>query len=160
MIPENELSKAVDIEIDETTGGPTVNQCFETILPGVYSCGNCLQVYDTVDALSIDAKHAGIHAAEFVHGQKHDESHYVSVKAGKGIRYVIPQRVTKSGLVDFTFRVVKPQQSVVLYLNADGKEIYRKKFRWVNPANMVGISVDIPDEKIKSASSLEVFLDA
>jgi len=63
LIPENELSKNVGIELDNVTGGPIVNQFFETSVQGVYACGNCLQVYDTVDTLSIGAKNAGKNAA-------------------------------------------------------------------------------------------------
>ncbi|UCD13802.1 MAG: FAD-dependent oxidoreductase, partial [Thermoplasmatales archaeon] len=56
LIPENELSRNVGIEIDDVTGGPVVNQFFETSLSRVFACGNCLQVYDTVDVLAMDAK--------------------------------------------------------------------------------------------------------
>ena len=63
LTPENELAKDVGIEIDNVTGGPIVDQHLETNLDGVFVCGNCLQVYDTVDMLSIDAKMAWKNAA-------------------------------------------------------------------------------------------------
>ena len=155
LIPENELSRNVGIEIDEITGGPIVNQYFETSLSGVFACGNCLQVYDTVDALAIDAKKAGINAAKNTIKQNNE----IHVKAGKGIRYVIPQRISKSGKIHFTLRVERPCKTPILWAIAGDKEIFKKKLPWANPANMVGFDLDISDEMIKFNHNLEVFLD-
>jgi NADPH-dependent 2,4-dienoyl-CoA reductase/sulfur reductase-like enzyme len=157
LIPENELSKNAEIKIDEIIGGPIVDQFYETSLPGVFACGNCLQVYDTVDALSVGAKHAGKHAAKNIHEKK--KKKHISVKAGKDIFYVIPQHINKSGKVNFTMRAKKPKQSVIIKINAGGKEFYKKKLRWVNPANMIELSVDIPEQVINSEKNLEVLLD-
>jgi len=162
LTPENELSKNVGIEIDEVTGGPVVNQFFETSLTGVFACGNCLQVYDTVDTLSIDAKNAGQHAAKHAVSQKkkrHDYTKGIRIIRGKGIRYVIPQRVTKSGKVHFTLRVEKPAEKSTLCITSRDKEIFKKKLQWINPANIVEFNVDIPTDLIISPGKLEVKLD-
>ncbi len=111
LIPENELSKNVGIIIDDITGGPVVNQFFETSLSGVFACGNCLHVYDIVDSLSRDSKKTGSYAAEYAISKKKkipDNGKYIKIIPGKGIRYLIPQRVTKSGKVNFRLRVEKP----------------------------------------------------
>ena len=155
LIPENELSRNVGIEIDDITGGPIVNQYFETSLSGVFVCGNCLQVYDTVDALAIDAKKAGENAAKNTIKQNNK----INVKAGKGIRYVLPQRISKSGKIHFTLRVEKPCETPILRVIAGDKEIFKKKLPWANPANMVGFDLDISDEMIKFKHNMEVFLD-
>ena len=49
LIPENELSKAVGVELSPVTNGPTVNESLETSIPGVFACGNVLHVHDLVD---------------------------------------------------------------------------------------------------------------
>jgi NADPH-dependent 2,4-dienoyl-CoA reductase/sulfur reductase-like enzyme len=159
LIPENELSKRAGIAIDEATGGPLVDQHFETNIPGVYVCGNCLQVYDTVDVLSLGAKRAGKYAAMYIYGNESEKTNAISVKPGDGITYVIPQCITKSGIIDFTFRVFRKRRSVVFHLKSDTKEVYRKKLPWVNPANMMQISVKIPDEIFNSKTNLVVSLD-
>jgi NADPH-dependent 2,4-dienoyl-CoA reductase/sulfur reductase-like enzyme len=156
LIPENELSKGVGIDIDNVTGGPIVNQFFETSIPGVFACGNCLQVYDTVDALSLGAKNAGKHAVKNVFDKENKVS---NVNAGIGIRYVIPQRITKPGKVSFSLRVEKPQEASMMRVNANGKEIFKKKLPWVNPANMVEFSIDVTADIVKSEMKLEVTLD-
>jgi NADPH-dependent 2,4-dienoyl-CoA reductase/sulfur reductase-like enzyme len=154
LTPENELSKNVGIEIDEVTGGPIINQFFETSLPGIFACGNCLQVYDTVDVLAVDAKKAGEHAVK----KRPVQNKYVNVKAGKGVRYVVPQRINKSGKIHLTLRVEKPCENPLLRVISGGKELLKKKLPWANPANMVEFDVDISIEDLKS-NDLEVNLD-
>jgi len=162
LIPENELSKNVGIEIDEITGGPVVNQFFETSLRGVFACGNCLQVYDTVDILSIDAKNAGQHAAEHAVSQKkkiHGYNKVTKIIPTKGIKYVIPQMVIKPGRVHFTLRVKKPGEASTLHIVNKDKEIFKKKLQCVTPANMVEFDVNISADIITSSENLEVELD-
>jgi len=155
LIPENELPKNIGINLDEKTGGPIINQLYETNIPGVFACGNCLQVYDTVDALSKGASLAGKNAVKKIEKKEKE----IEVRPGKNVRYVLPQKITQSGLVHFTLRVTKPDQSVNLKIKADKKEIFKKKQRWVNPANMMELDFELSDELFKSAKTMEVFLD-
>jgi len=158
LIPENELAKNVGIEIDSKTGGPFVDQNFETTVDNVFSCGNCLQVYDTVDMLSLDAKTAGIHAAE-KSTKKSDQKSNIQIISGSGVSYVIPQLVNRPGVFPITFRVKKPQENTTLRISAGKNELLRKKMRWVNPANMVRINLDISKETITSGQAVEVTID-
>jgi NADPH-dependent 2,4-dienoyl-CoA reductase/sulfur reductase-like enzyme len=158
LIPENELSKLVNIEIDDITGGPIVNQFFETSVPGIFVCGNCLQVYDTVDSLSLGAKLAGKHAAKYAIEQKSKHNSFIQVIAGRGIRYVVPQRINKPGKVHFSLRVLKPKESSTLHVFSGNNELLKKKLPWTNPANMMEFDLDIQDETIKSGKKLEVIL--
>lgn len=155
LIPENELSKKIDIKIDYKTGGPVVDQYFETSQKGVFSCGNCLQVYDTVDFLSIDAKKAGKNAAI----KSTEKKYNVIVKNGKNIRYIVPQVIKNSGKIRFTGRVIKPRHSVVLTIKSDKEEIFKKKMRYVNPANMIEFEVDLSENILQSSKEFEVYLD-
>ena len=156
LIPENELANNVGIEIDSNTGGPIVNQNLETTLSDVFASGNCLQVYDTVDDLAMDAKNAGRNAVKKSY-EKNEST--LNVKPSRGVRYVIPQLISKSGKVHFTLRVKKPQKSSILKFISGKKEFFKKKLPWVNPANMIVVDVDIPDDIFKSTKNLEVKLD-
>jgi NADPH-dependent 2,4-dienoyl-CoA reductase/sulfur reductase-like enzyme len=157
LIPENELAKGSGIELDGLTGGPHVDQDFETTSSGIFACGNCLQVYDTVDVLAIDAKQAGKNAAEYPR-QKNDGDP-ISIIPGKGIRYVVPQRVTKPGTCRLEFRAETPGESRVLRVESGRYMLVEKKLRWVNPSNMITIDVDIPREILSTIKALEVRLD-
>lgn len=66
LIPENELSRGMGVEINPVTSGPVVNECLETSVKGVFACGNVLHVHDLVDFVSQEAASAGRHAAEYV----------------------------------------------------------------------------------------------
>jgi len=159
LIPENELSKNVGIEIDQITGGPLVNQQLETTQNGIFACGNCLQVYDTVDMLSIDAKRAGKHAAK-IPFEKNDHTSKIQIIPGRNIGYVVPQLIDTPGDTKLTFRVEKPKENTVLRIHAGEKELFKKKMRWVNPANMIRVELDVPAEMVESAQSLEVAFDS
>lgn len=92
LIPENELTRSAGIPIDPITSGALVDEKRETAVPGIFACGNVLQVHDLVDYVSDEAEIAGIGAADFV---KNGVSSGVTVetKVGHGVRYVLPQRV-------------------------------------------------------------------
>ena len=66
LIPENELSREMGVEISSVTSGPIVNESLETSMEGVFACGNVLHVHDLVDFVSEEAEAAGRNAAEYV----------------------------------------------------------------------------------------------
>lgn len=154
LIPENELSKEIDIKLDDVTGGPIVNQDYMTSIPGIFVAGNCLQVYDTVDTLSVGAKHAGKYAASW-----QPENDETMVKSGKNVRCIVPQKITRKGVIRFTLRVKKPMQNVTCLLKSGKDEKFKKKLRFVNPANMVEIDIKITKEMLKSKKDLEVSIN-
>ena len=109
LIPENELTRAAGIPIDPVTNGALVDENCQTVIPGIFACGNVLQVHDLVDYVSEEAERAGLGAVEFVRGAKVDDF-TVATKAGNGVRYVLPQQVhTKTGKdVSLFLRVTDP----------------------------------------------------
>ncbi len=66
LIPENELAKTCGIRIDKNTGGPVVGEDFQTSVPGIFSCGNSLFVYDLVDNVTEDGYTAAENAALYL----------------------------------------------------------------------------------------------
>ncbi|MBE6595710.1 MAG: FAD-binding protein [Ruminococcaceae bacterium] len=109
LIPENELTRSAGIPIDPITNGALVDENRETTVPGIFACGNVLQVHDLVDYVSDEAEIAGIGAANFVRGIA-AKGASVETKPGNGVRYVLPQRVhTEEGKDAALFlRVTKP----------------------------------------------------
>ena len=66
LIPENELTKQAGIEMDPRTKGAIVYENMETSIPGVFACGNVVQVHDLVDFVSGESELAGVAAANYV----------------------------------------------------------------------------------------------
>jgi len=113
LIPENELTRSAGIPIDPITGGALVDENRETAAPGIFACGNVLQVHDLVDYVSDEAEIAGKGAAAFVKDGK-QEGESVKTAPGSGVRYVLPQRVhtDKGRDVSLFMRVTKPFSKV------------------------------------------------
>jgi NADPH-dependent 2,4-dienoyl-CoA reductase/sulfur reductase-like enzyme len=70
LIPENELSGQMGVELSRVTSGPVVNESLETNMEGVFACGNVLHVHDLVDFVSEEAATAGKNAACYVKNLK------------------------------------------------------------------------------------------
>ena len=138
-----------------------VDQRLETTVPGLFACGNCLQVYDTVDLLSLDAKKAGEHAAVCCIKKQKQEIIKTGIKElnvlpGNCVRYVVPQRISTDGIVHFTLRVDRPQGPVLLRFTARKKELFKKIFLGVNPVSMISVDVEIPSEALMKGDDVEV----
>ncbi len=138
LIPENELARACGIILDPNTGGAIVNNRCETSIPGIFSCGNVLQVHDLVDYVSDEAEIAGKYAAEYALKQSVHSSNQIKTIAGKGVRYVIPQIIDLSSNNKFTlyFRVSNPFGKVKISVNNNDTELYSLVKPSVAPGEM------------------------
>ena len=144
LIPENEVARAANVEIDRRTNGPVVSQRRETSIPGVFSCGNALHVHDLVDFVSEEAEEAGRNAAEFVLGTAptSDAATPIVVRNGAYVNYVVPQRLDRDALpeqIPLFLRVSNNFANKRLVVRADDesgavlKELRRQR---VAPAEM------------------------
>lgn len=132
LIPENELSRGMGVEINPVTSGPVVNESLETNIPGVFACGNVLHVHDLVDYVSEEATKAGEKAAEFVKADgKLNKGNSIEIIATEGARYTVPKTVDverMSDLLTVRFRVgaVYKDSFISVYFN-DERVQHRKK---------------------------------
>ena len=85
LIPENELSTKLGVQMSSITNGPSVNESLETSVPGVFACGNVLHVHDLVDFVSEEAANAGRRAAEYAR-ETSGESSEKWMKCGESYR--------------------------------------------------------------------------
>ena len=108
LIPENELTRMAGIPIDPVTNGAYVDENCQTRVPGIFACGNVLQVHDLVDYVSEEAERAGVAAAGLICRQA-ESGRRISVKAGSGVRYVLPQSIcSHKEDVSLFLRVTQP----------------------------------------------------
>ncbi len=93
LIPENEISRSMGVELNPVTSGPSVNESLETNIPGVFACGNVLHVHDLVDYVSEEAGVAGKNAAKYIKcgGDHADSGKEIPIVATDGVRYTVPQ---------------------------------------------------------------------
>lgn len=131
LIPENELSRGMGVEIDRVTSGPVVNESLETSIEGVFACGNVLHVHDLVDYVSEEATRAGINAAKYVTAGEKAEGSRVDIIATEGARYTVPRFIRVDQMDDLLtvrFRVgaVFKDSYISVYYN-DERVMHRKK---------------------------------
>ena len=108
LIPENELTKQAGIEMDPRTKGAIVYENMETSIPGVFACGNVVQVHDLVDFVSGESELAGAAAASYVQNGPVAEGRVLTVKPGADLGYTLPQRIRLEGVeksTNVSFRV-------------------------------------------------------
>ena len=140
LIPENELSKAVGVELSPVTSGPKVNESLETNIPGVFACGNVLHVHDLVDYVSEEAQQAGRHAAAFVAAGCQEQSvTELPVKPEGAARYTVPVSISPQRMGDsvmIRFRVGRNIRKGVVKVYADDKLLYQRKRPVMAPGEM------------------------
>ncbi len=108
LIPENELTRTAGIPIDPITNGALVDEYCQTMVSGIFACGNVLQVHDLVDYVSEEAERAGIGAVNFVNGADMTGDR-IQTKPGNGVRYVLPQTIgARDKDVSVFLRVTQP----------------------------------------------------
>lgn len=156
LIPENELSLNAGVYIDEITNGARVDENLQTSIPGIFACGNVLQVHDLVDHVSAEGELAAKSAVAFINEKNYISSN-ISVKAGDGIRYVLPQRISPSKDITFSMRVIKPYKNRTIIFRDGSREVKKKTFKALNPAEM--IRIDLKSLELKDISNLEVCID-
>ncbi|MDK2800414.1 MAG: hypothetical protein PWP27_1676 [Clostridiales bacterium] len=146
LIPENELSKTIDIEINDVTQGPVVNQKMETSLEGIFACGNVVHVNDLVDNVTIESQIAGKFAAWYAmkHANQSGKK-LLNVCFGENVRYVVPHKIAVENPqedVTLYFRVKEPAENARIYIQS-GHEILKKEKRIkVRPGEMESIHID------------------
>lgn len=129
LIPENELSREMGVEMSPVTSGPFVNESLETNVEGVFACGNVLHVHDLVDFVSKEAQRAGKNAAEYILRGKKEGGLDIPIVAADGVRYTVPktinpQRIDDKHVVHFRVGDVCKNCYVSVYLN-DERIIHR-----------------------------------
>ena len=144
LIPENELSKKAGVALDPVTGGPFVDENFQTSVPGIFAAGNVVHVYDLVDYVSMAGSEAGRSAAEFALAEKALTANYVPLVPGKNVRYIVPHKLDKKALekgdISLQMRVTRPiEEDVWMEVRGDNNSIVRRSERYVRPGEMVTI---------------------
>ena len=155
LIPENELSLKAEIKLDSRTKGAIVDENYQTSVPGIFACGNVLQVHDLVDYVSLEGERLATQVAKYVGNQSFDECN-LDIITDDNINYTIPQKI--SGKNDFilSFRVRKPHKICMIELLQNNQVIKTMKLKKAIPAEM--IQIEVSKEDIKSNDDLKVVL--
>lgn len=148
LIPENELSDSLGVEMNPATNGPKVNESLETDREGVFACGNVLHVHDLVDYVSEEAAQAGRRAAAFLNGRLEKTKREIPIRAVDGVRYTVPASVD-TGRMEETqvvrFRVGNVYRDAAIEISFDGKVVSSRKKKVLAPGEMEQVNLKKAD---------------
>ena len=156
LIPENELTKQAGIEMDPRTKGAIVYENMETSIPGVFACGNVVQVHDLVDFVSMESEALARHAAAYVEGKGIDPC-TLDVKCGEGVGHTIPQKVSGKNDFSLSLRVRNHYRDCRIVVRQNGVEVAAKKMKKAIPAEMIQFKVSAA--KLQETGALEVSVE-
>ncbi len=161
LIPENELTRMAGIIIDPVTNGAVVDENRQTSRPGIFACGNVLQVHDLVDYVTQESQIAGAGAAAYIKNKPKGRNRYVSVKGQSGVRYVVPQNINENTDKDVKlyFRVADVYRNARIIVESDGKVLYNKKKPKLAPGEMEYVVVKADDIHALQKKELVVRLE-
>ncbi len=160
LIPENELSQKAGVRLDPVTGGPIVDQGYQTSAPGVFAAGNVVHVYDLVDWVTEAGYLAGASAARYALGNAAPTGKAVPTVAGDNVRYVVPHTVDPvaltEGEVRLQMRVTRPLEQAVRIEVLDGETLVAHQgARYARPGEMVNITLRQRDyDKVRGSHKL------
>ncbi|MEF8879543.1 MAG: NAD(P)/FAD-dependent oxidoreductase [Candidatus Thermoplasmatota archaeon] len=145
LIPYSEKLEDLGAAIDEKTGGPIINECFETTVDGVFAVGNLLQIFDYVD----DAVETAFKAAEgvekYLKTTKPVRDQFIPLNAGENINCLTPQRIEKCNQeITVFFRPCITSKKPVIALKNREKQVLKKfKKPFVRPSTLENITISI-----------------
>ncbi len=143
LIPENDVSKGIGVEMSNVTSGPIVNESLETNIEGVFACGNVLHVHDLVDYVTQESYNAGKCAAQYINGKNKSENS-IKIKGVEGVRYTVPsyindENVEKEVMVRFRVGNVFKNEFISVYF--DNERVMHIKKRILTPGEMESVKL-------------------
>ena len=146
LIPENEISGSMGVELNPITSGPKVNERLETSIEGVFACGNVLHVHDLVDFVSEEAAAAGKNAAMYVQeGESASEQgRKIKLRPLEGVRYTVPETINPMRMdekLTVRFRVGNVYQNCYISVYFDEERVLYRKRQIVAPGEMEEIKL-------------------
>lgn len=146
LIPENEISGSMGVELNPITSGPKVNERLETSIEGVFACGNVLHVHDLVDFVSEEAAAAGKNAAMYVQeGESASEQgRKIKLRPLAGVRYTVPETINPMRMdekLTVRFRVGNVYRNCYISVYFDEERVLYRKRQIVAPGEMEEIKL-------------------
>ena len=145
LIPENEISGGMGVEMNPVTSGPKVNESLETNIEGVFACGNVLHVHDLVDFVSEEAASAGKNAAAYVReGDRLENEKEIVLNPVEGVRYTVPGTICVNRMdekLTVRFRVGGVFKNCYVSAYFDEERVIHRKPQVVAPGEMEQIQL-------------------
>lgn len=154
LIPETGLAADAGALLGSNRG-LSVDDGRETSIPGVFACGNVVQVHDLVDYVAEEGRTAGNSAADFLSGSRPSSGQKAVTHPGNGVSYVVPETVSlPAGEAGLFFRVRRVFRDSTVVCRCGETVLAQKKRAVMLPGEMEKLTV--PAECIHGGDTLTV----
>lgn len=147
LIPENELAESIGVPLDPKTKGAIVDERNETMLDGIFACGNALHVNDLVDYVSESGETAGKAAAI----NRIKDRSLLPVVCDASLLYVVPQRIDRNAAEQdrvFFFRSSADHDGAVLTVTKGDTTLLKKRYSHLRPPEMERLTLSLSPEQL------------
>jgi thioredoxin reductase len=175
LIPENELAESLGIPIHPATRGPVCDQHCMTAVPGIFSCGNALQVNDLVDYVSESGEAAGKAAARWAlegggetpgsisagknAAPRTEGGNYAEFRADENFLCMTPHRLDLSGVEEETvlfFRSREDRGKTLVRISAGETEVFSRRYNRLKPPEMERVTLRLRDSALKAGDTIRL----
>jgi len=160
LIPDVTLLGHLGVDIDEKTKSAKIDQTYQSNIPGVFLCGNALQIHDLVDHVTTESRRAGKAISHYLKRTDKGKQRLYNVYFGDQIHYVTPQKINFDALekdVFISFRSKKNFEKALLSIYQKDQLIVKKKLSFVIPAEMETYQLNMED--LKYEADVYVYLE-
>lgn len=158
LIPENELAETICVPLDPKTKGAIVDERNETLVEGVFACGNALHVNDLVDYVSESGEAAGKAAAR----PSTSPRDLLPVICDASLLYVVPQRLDRGdGQTErvFFIRSSADMDGATLQVTRKNKVLYSKKYAHLRPPEMERLALKLSADQLSGTDPILFHLE-
>ena len=145
LIPENELAKMINVPLNPFTKGPFVDQDFETLVNGVYSCGNAMHVNDLADYVSESGEIAANDAAKLEVKERNLEK----VNFDSHFGYIVPSHIDFNKNTEkmvFYFRSRDEYKNKILIVKQGDEVLLKRPYVTLRPPEMEKVLLTVKNK--------------
>lgn len=163
LIPENELAESLGVPLDMKTKGAVVDERNQTLVSGVFACGNALHVNDLVDYVSESGETAGRASAAYAKLHLGETRDLCSVSCDETLLYVVPQKLERKTAEPertFFFRSARDMDNAVLTVTKGKAVLLKKKYAHLRPPEMERLTLTIENSQLSGEEPVLFHLEA
>ncbi|NLN51083.1 MAG: NAD(P)/FAD-dependent oxidoreductase [Acholeplasmataceae bacterium] len=159
LIPETNLIKNLNYQINPVTNSASVNQNYETSIPGLFVAGNSLHIHDLVDYVVLEAQKAANCCLNYLKEicQVKNEKQIITQE---NLSYTIPDKIDFNNIlepIEIYFRTKIKVEKAKIIVKQNNKIIKTFQRRYLKPAEMNKIKL-LKNDFI-STDYLEIILE-
>jgi thioredoxin reductase len=132
-IPDNELARAADIELDPHTRGPRVDTGLRTSKPGVFAAGNVAHPVDTADIAALDGLHVAEQVRAWLHGKRPSEK-TARILPATPLQWISPNLVRGEDTAPARHRLLTWTNELIrlptVTVHQNGREVAHRHLPW------------------------------